>query len=263
MKQHKRSKKQNKRVKAASTTRLAPVVEEEVTATLSLSDEQLTSPFPLSSSSTLSNIDTHLTTSTMSEVRSVEGTSSVSAQPSRPPLQNIAPNQNHRTTVSNAHATSSVIQKRSVLSPVNTKNTAPPTVAETATPPEDPPADKVITTTQPTLEIVLGKVVEIVTEAERNQTDLEIERLQQLVDFLNSSKSSDTTEWSLTHTELQQMVLRVVLLAKESVRRGTPPPTGMMVWQQPDKTTVNLAWAPPHHVQITTDGVVLGERLCI
>jgi hypothetical protein len=259
MKQPKRSKKQNKRVKAASTTRLAPVVEEEVTTPLSSSDEQIASSFPLEPPSTLPQVDTQPTT--MSEVPSVENMPCVPAKPTRPPLQNIAPNQSNRTSPSNTHASTSVIQKPSVLSTPNTNNTVLPSTVEETVTHEDPPADKVITTTQPVLEVVLGKVVEIVTEAERQQTTLEIDRLQQLVEFLDAS-NPDTTEWSLTHTELQQMVLRVVVLAKESVRGGTLPPTGM-VWQPHDGTRVNLAWAPPHHVQVTTDGVVLGERLCI
>jgi hypothetical protein len=260
MKQGKRSKKQNKRVKAASATRLAPVVEEEVT-TLSSSDEPTPSSSPPESSSTLINTNT-LPTTMGDDLLPVESTPSLPAQPSRPPLKNIAPNQSHRTTPTNNTQATTSVQKPSVLPPVSTNNTAVSATGEESVT-EDPPADQVITTTQPMLEVVLGKVVEIVTEAEQNRTNLEIERLQQLVEFLDSSYSPDATEWSLKHTELQHMVLQVVMLAKESVRRGTPPPTGMVLQLQDGGSAVQLTWAPPHHVQVTTDGVVLGERLCI
>ena len=129
-----------------------------------------------------------------------------------------------------------------------------------------------VTTTQTMLELVLGEVVEIVVDAERNRSDLNVDRLQQLLQFpdlsTRNSPSSDTL--SLTHAELQQMVLRVVVAAKTSVRRNTPKPTGIRSKRR--STVVNLSWAaainnnnndhlpsPPPRM----DEIVLGERVCI
>lgn len=106
--------------------------------------------------------------------------------------------------------------------------------------------DQLVTTTQTMLERVLYQVVEIVMDAATSNRPLDVDRLQQLLHLPDVVKNNNDKEplLLLTHKELYQIVTRVVIAAKESVRNNTKKPTGIHLSNLGSKrAVVSLSWA--------------------